>query len=243
MPDPYMARYLEWRLTHPPMMGGSDEAESEEATAETTEPVEAAAEATTPPPWGDDFNPERAWNTIQKQRDREKELEAEAKELHRLRNDPEAQKEFLESLGFEVPEDDDEPEETVEDDPINPRLSALEQKIQEREAAEAAKAFEDHLDELAKGKELELTPRQRKQILRDSIDAGFSPEATEKAFNELVDELTDYERRAIERYTGSKKTPTVPPSSKSATQTPDLDDPKARQAWLKERAEALSRPT
>lgn len=27
------------------------------------------------PPWGDDFDPERAWNTIQKLREREKELE------------------------------------------------------------------------------------------------------------------------------------------------------------------------
>lgn len=216
----------------------ADEGQAEAPQSEAEEPT------STPVPWGDDFDPERAWKTITHLRDREKELEPNAKALERLRagEDRDTFRELAEKFGYEIPDDEDdieEPEdETVEDDPNNKRLAEIERKIQEREAAEAAKQFEDHLDQLATGKEVELTSRQRKQILRDSLEAGFSPEATEKAFNDLIEELSEYEKRAIERYTGSKKTPAVPPSGKSATQVPDLSNEKERHEWLKQRLAA-----
>jgi hypothetical protein len=102
-----------------------------ETAQDAVEPNEPVAEA--PAPWGDDFNPDRAWRTITHLRDREKELEKQAKEFERLRNDPDAFREFVSELGYELPEDDDEPDTHEQPDFRDPRVDQiLAERDQER---------------------------------------------------------------------------------------------------------------
>ena len=46
------------------------------STTEEQAPHSTDAKPASAPPWGDDFNPERAWNTIQAQREENRELKA-----------------------------------------------------------------------------------------------------------------------------------------------------------------------
>lgn len=72
------------------------------------DPVVEPVAAVEPPPWGDDFDPQRAWSTIQKQRDEAKELRAKARQaddaLTRLKEIEDADKTELQKLEERVAE-------------------------------------------------------------------------------------------------------------------------------------------
>ncbi len=87
--------------------------EDTETEAEETTGAQGATEDTHP--WGDDFDPARAWSTIQQQREAENNLKNENRTLKeqaefasRLREDPQALREFLEEQGYEFELDDDD---------------------------------------------------------------------------------------------------------------------------------------
>ena len=211
-------------------------AESADATAEPGTPAPDA-----PPPWGDDFDADRAWKTISHLRGREKELESEAKRYKALTEDDNALREFLAEKGYELP-DDDEPDPDdfeSEDDPLADLRSEV-QSIKEfheaQKAERAVDAFAKHLGELSTGAEIELSDRDKQIVFRDALDMGGLTKAnTEKAFKAHTEYLRSYESRVRQGWQESKKT-TAPAvkSGTSATQVPDLDDPQSRVAWMQE---------
>jgi hypothetical protein len=218
---------------------------SDDPVIPADEPVEAAQSApeTTdaPPPWGEDFDAARAWQTITHQRRREAELEAVAREFERLKSDPDAQKEFISGLGYEVEEDD------IEDDEpgVNPDVAALKQQLddlaqwrEQREAEERAAAFNADVDRLAEEADVELDSDDREWIAYRASKAqgGFTPEAVQAAFKALYDRDIARAQRYGERLKNSKKAPVVSPPGVPATPAPtDLDDPQARVKYMLER--------
>jgi hypothetical protein len=218
---------------------------SDDPVIPADEPVEAAQSApeTTdaPPPWGEDFDAARAWQTITHQRRREAELEAVAREFERLKSDPDAQKEFISGLGYEVEEDD------IEDDEpgTNPDVAALKQQLddlaqwrEQREAEERAAAFNADVDRLAEEADVELDSDDREWIAYRASKAqgGFTPEAVQAAFKALYDRDIARAQRYGERLKNSKKAPVVSPPGVPATPAPtDLDDPQARVKFMLER--------
>ena len=160
-------------------------------SAEAAQSVEVADGS--PPPWGDDFDAARAWQTISHLRGREKELESDAKAWKRFREDEDARRETLTELGYSIADDDDEDldDEDFDDEPVTQVPKALQKELDElktwrsqQEQKEARQAFDDHLNSLAQGAEIELSPFERRAILAASIEAGFKPQHTEKAFKE-----------------------------------------------------------
>ena len=216
-------------------------AESADAQAEPGTP----APDTPPPPGGAEFDPARAWQTITHLRDREKELESEAKQAKALREDPNALREFLADLGYELPDDEDDDLETdfEEDDPIAPlrsEVQSIQEYIAEQRAERTVDAFAKHLSQLSADAELELSDRDKQIVFRDALDmkGGLNKANTEAAFKAHTDYLRSYESRVREGWQQSKKAPAAATNSgKSATQVPDLDDPRQRQAWMLEQME------
>lgn len=138
-------------------------------------------------------------------------------------------------LGVELA---DEEEETEDEDPYDQRLSKLEQAQNAQDEAENQRLFDNHLDELAEGAEVELSKRDRRLLLIASHENGFSPEATEEAFKEFLDERKAHDKAVIDGYRKSKNTPHV--SSVGGPMTTEdklpLDASRAeRQAWQTER--------
>lgn len=211
-------------------------AESADATAEPSTP----APDTTPPPWGDEFDPARAWQTITHLRDREKELESEAKQAKALREDPNALREFLADLGYELPDEDDDPDIDVEDDdpvaPLRSEMESIKEYIAEQKAERTVDAFAKHLNDLSTSAELELSDRDKQIVFRDALDLGGLTKAnTEKAFKAHTEWLQELDSRLRQGWQEKKKAPTPATNTgKSATQVPDLDDDRQRQAWMLE---------
>lgn len=132
---------------------------------------------------------------------------------------------------------EDEGDEEVED-PNEQRLAQIEQTLTAQQEAENQKAFDHHLDELAKGSEVELTQYDRRALQATSEENGFTPEATEAAFKQFVEERKAYEKSVITKYVdGKRNAPPVPPGGSNATEQPDLDDRQTRQAWMTERVQ------
>ena len=209
-------------------------AESADVQAEPGTP----APDTTPPPWGDEFDPARAWQTITHLRDREKELESEAKQAKALREDPNALREFLADLGYELPDEDPEDDIDVDDeDPIAPlrsQVQSIQEYIAEQRAERTVDAFAKHLDQLTTDAELQLSDRDKQIVFRDALDLGGLTKAnTEKAFKAHTEWLSELDSRLRQGWQEKKKAPTPATNTgKSATQVPDLDNAAARQAWM-----------
>lgn len=215
-----------------------------EPDAVTPETPEAVEEEVVVPPWGDDFDPERAWKTITHLRSREKELETAAKEYERLRSDPDAQAKFLEQLGYELADDDtDEPagEVDVEDDdePLDP----LEQRLARIEELEAQRAQEAQTQRLVTYVEREfdeiggLSDDQRTFVLNHARLLPFTPDGMPDIKSAHVAYL-EHVAALKKEWAGTKKAASVSPVGTSGTQVPNLDNPKERHEWLKQQLAA-----
>jgi hypothetical protein len=220
---------------------------SEDPTIPADEPVEAAQSApeTTdaPPPWGEDFDAARAWQTITHQRKREAELETVAKEYERLKSDPDAQKEFLSTLGYEVEDDDDMFDEQPQE---NPEVAALKKQLEDlatwrdrEEASRRESAFNADLDRLAEKAEVELDADDREWIAYRASKNGpenFTPEAVEAAFQALYERDIARAQTYGKRLKASKKAPVVAPAGQPATETKSITemDPEAHRAYARE---------
>ena len=228
----------------------ADEPTEQSAVEAETPDVEAPVSEDAPPPWGEDFDPSRAWNTITHLRDREKELAKQVKEFERLRSDPEAQRAFLNELGYEL---EDEPEETADDDepeyddPAMARIAALEKRLAEKERTESEAAGRAALEEQVEyaKKRMDATFEQlqvsdaderewivNKALTLDPIvdeNGRQVPDiaTAHKAFNELF-------TRKQKAWADTKNAPVVQPGT-AGTQVPDLSDPEQRHEWMRQR--------
>lgn len=231
MSDFDMARFLAWRRTHPPIMGGAPD-ENEDATADTADTAQGAVETTTtPPPWGDDFNPDRAWQTISHLRGIEKEWEPHVKAHQRLTGgeDPDAFRALAERYGFEITEGSPEPEDD-DDDPIAPlasKLEQIEQWQQQQQQRESVELFRDDVKALAAEAKVELTEKDYVRLYRDAeqhaatTKKNFDRAAVKEVFDEMVDERKAHEKAVIDRYRKSKDAPAPPPTGRAGEQAFD----------------------
>lgn len=225
-----------------------------------SEDLESAVEAeeTTPqgeveessPPWGEDFQPEKAWKTITTQRESERELKERLKQEQSVWDDEDALRERLKAAGFEIAEDeedvdDDEDLASYEDESqseYDKRIAALEAREQERQANAAVQQFKDHVNELAAKAEIELDDDDVEFLFTKSVNQGFTEKATEAAFEKYVERQKFREAQILERYRGSKKAPHISSSGQAASKTVDLDDPRARADYLDEKFGAIDLP-
>lgn len=210
----------------------ADDLDISDAAQEAVEPDNAPVESA---PWGDDFDPQRAWNTIQNLRNREKELEKAAKEYERLTSDPEAYYEHGTRQGWVELENDipEEPEAVADDDdPLHREVQELKSWKQQQEEAASLNAFNADLDKLCAENEVDLTAAQRRLVLVDSLNNGWNPDATKAAFEGLVTDLKSYEQQVIERYRASKKAPSPPRAGKAGEAEFDPTDRSERQARM-----------
>lgn len=191
---------------------------SEESTeaAESAEAAQGAVETEgSPPPWGDDFNPERAWQTITHLRGREKELEGEAKSWKKFQEDEEFRRQQLAGLGYEFEEgeaeqDDDDLDYDEETPKADPRVEKLLEWQSQLEQERGQERFSRDLEKFAGDRE--VSGRAREWIEIATSRGGNNPKALEQAVKdwfEFEDSLLDQGRRS------RPKSPT-PPSTPGA---------------------------
>lgn len=191
-------------------------------------PQEQAPETSEAPPWGDDFDAERAWKTITSQREREKELEPDAKAFKRLRDgeDPDTFKEIMEAYGYQIPEDDDDSYEDDEEDFVDPVVKEIEDLKQFKQSLEMERqiqAFNDEVERLAEaeGFKPEDLDDMDRLLIAQSANTGRNFDI-KKGFEAFLDYEKAKEQKAIERYKKSLEAPSSPVSGESASEVPDL---------------------
>lgn len=199
-------------------------------------PVDAAqgAEATEAPPWGDDFDAGKAWNTITTQRQAEKELK---EELRQIREDREAFLKFTEQHHRDLLADEEDEaagsEEDVEfedDDqiaPVRKDLDEIKAWQQEREAERVAAQIRTDLTAINEGSDWELDQFDHEQIVAAASrdPKGFDKAALERAHKSYIDRLNKAGEVYVERAKKPKPKPShVPNGGKAATGTTPVSE-------------------
>lgn len=213
---------------------------SEHPTDPAVEPVEiaqSAVESTPDVPWSaEEYDRERAYNTLQHVRAELKEAESKAREFERLQKDESAFRDFVSQRGYEIPDDEpDEPEFDLAEDPtadLRKTVDELRQWREQREANEAVDRFQSDVTQRAEKAGIELDDADRELLFVKSLNAGFTQDAIDKAFTDLAARNEAREKAAIERYLNSKRAPTPPQAGKAGEQSFDPLDRKQRLAHL-----------
>lgn len=170
-----------------------------------------------------------------------KQYEQDLAFVENLRTSPEAKEQFFRQLavehGYQLEDPDPEPMVATDDGEPPAWAAELLADKETRELASVASEMLDHIDQLAEGKKLELTVKQRDAIFREARDAGAHQASngkmvTERVFDEWFDDLSAAEQKAVERYRKSKRAPRVPAPGQPGTAQVDLKDPKQRRAVM-----------
>lgn len=227
------------------MSDQSDALETEGTqAAESAETAQGAVDTEgSSPPWGDDFDPQRAYDSLQAARKTEKELKERLRQAESVWEDEQALRDRLQAQGYVFEEDDTEDENLYDDEdtePADPRVEQHDQWIQQQQERQVLKEFNDDLEAAAKDANVKLTDRERRGILQESLANGFTPEATREALTGLIEDRKALRESWQAELKASKQAPHVPSSGQAATQTPDLDDDQTRRAWMAERYRALN---
>lgn len=178
--------------------------EAVETSTEITPQEQGTSDSFTdsPPQHGDELYPRyeqmqadytRKTQAVAEQR---RELEAyrdAAESWQRMQEDPDFQRQALEALGYEVPQDEEEeqvgyyePEQALSD----PRIDALMEAEQERSAQQVAAEIHDHIQTLAENAGVKLTQRQQASIFREAVDDGDpQPHRTQAIFEDFIDDV------------------------------------------------------
>lgn len=204
---------------------------------EETEETPAAEAETTAPPWGDDFDPQKAWDTIQAQRASEKELKEQAQRASEKWEQEEAHLEWMRAHGFEIADDEDEDPDLYEDDEGQPEVDPDVAWLKQRETD---RMYREDLEEaLPEGvKYRDLSEADRVYIQHKTTEGGANKAALGKAVKAWEQWRKDSETEAIERYRESKKTPHVSKVGTAATDDSnrlDIDDDAERHRRMAER--------
>ncbi len=198
------------------------------------------------PPWGDDFDASRAWNTIQTLREESKTAKgqlSEAKQaqelLSQLQSDPDLQAHLVREWGYDV-DDEGDYQDGQEPDPDD-RLAHLEQTVQSdiegRQQAELTNAVATHLEGLLG--DAQVTDREFNALLTDALqnpDKG----RTEELVQAFQQERQQFEKSAIEKYLASKKGPRLPPEGFQGSDKIDFSNEDQRIGLFKAAMEAAS---
>lgn len=146
---------------------------SDDLTDPADVPVEAAQDAVEPTsaesvPWSEEeYDRERAYNTIQNLRRRETDLEKEAKQFERLQTDPDAFREFVSQRGYELPDEDTDPADlATEDDPI----AAIRGEIAALKAERAAEQLQARTFETAARELKDIQKDAGRELTREEIE-------------------------------------------------------------------------
>lgn len=174
--------------------------------------------------------------------DREREERKAAKEeLRRIREDEDARREFLAELGYEIAEDEGEPDEDDDEERFETeRPKELEELLrwkQQQEAKEGQERFEKDLGEFAADRQVSKVAKD--WIALETSRTGNSPAALKKAVESWFAAEDELRASGRDDYRKSKKAPHVSPVGKSATKTPDLDNDDERVAWMAQRVADL----
>lgn len=192
------------------------------------------------PPWGEDFDAERAWSTIQTQRQAEKDLKARVGEYEQLLADPDA---LLSRLGYEVAADEEPQapggyEEQQEYDPVaemRGELDQLQGTIAQQQAQEIQREMGEHIDTLLTESDLKLTRKQRDAIAAEAWNGGEpSPAHTAQVVKDWADDLAAYRDEAVSGYRKSKRAPRAAPSGQPGSKQIDFSNDEERQRMFAE---------
>jgi hypothetical protein len=194
-----------------------------------------------PDGWTGEFDPHRAKATI----DRLREFETDAQQFRRLKEDPDAQRAFLEELGYEIPDDEPEqPDWMQEDDyadPTEARIAQVEDRLSQIQQQEEMQSLAAHVAELTQDSGLDV--EVQRQLFEIASQPGYNPQRTEKIVKQYISAVKAAEERAIEQYRESKRTQTPPPPGTAGEPAPDLKDDKARREYLGRLVDAYSQDT
>jgi hypothetical protein len=221
----------------------------------TQDAVDVDQQATTPPWTADDFDPERAWKRIENQRadlervrQENEALQTRAAQADRLREDPDALREFLGELGYQFTDDDEPDDNTEEDegvsDDLDPNLRELLEWKQRKEAEEeheklvaTVSAVNEQLDSLAEPDEIALDEEDRKYLLWAAATSsdGLTRDSVKAVYERHAERQKQLRKTLLGQVVDSKPASPVSPGGAEATEVPDLSDEATRHAWMIER--------
>lgn len=182
-----------------------------------------------PDGWTGEFDPHRAKATI----DRLREFETEAQQFRRLREDPEAQREFLAEIGYTVEDDEpDEPDVELDEfeDPNAAELRQIKSQVEEINEERELQQIAAHVAELTQDSGLDLDTQ--KLLFELASSPGRSVARTEKIVKQHISAVESAKEKAIEAYLESKRSPTPTPAGAAGEQAPDLRDDTTRRQHL-----------
>lgn len=167
---------------------------------QSAETAQGAVEPASSHPWGDDFQPDRAWQAIQNGRQTEKELKERLQSEQSVWDDENA---LLARIAEKYPhliaeeDEDDIPElEDEDDDPVvhDPRVDDLLAWREEQQVARAQEAFDQHYNELAAAAKQQHGVDLPAEMFAGAIVAaamqdprGLTRDTTEETFSKLVE--------------------------------------------------------
>lgn len=191
------------------------------------------------PPWGEDFDAERAWSTIQTQRQAEKDLKAQVAEYEQLLGNPDA---LLNQLGYETVADEDEqqfdPGYQEQEDPlaeIRGQVDQIQGTLAQQQAQEIHREMGDHIDSLLTESDLKLTKKQKAAIAAEAWNDGDpSPAHTAQVVKDWADDLAAYRDEAVSGYRKSKRAPRAAPQGQPGSKQVDFSNEEERQRMFAE---------
>ena len=192
-----------------------------------TPATDAAPEGT---PAEESINWEKRFKDLQPELTKAQQEAARLRAIDEGLRNPDRAAEILQDYGFSF--GDDIPDQEDDEAPVDPRVAAHDEWIQQQQQQEVLKAFNTHLDKLAGSPDV-LDEFDRQALLQESIQNGFNEAATEAAFDKWKKRQVDLEKKAVARYLKSKRdAPFVPPGGTGATEVTDPLDGNARRERL-----------
>jgi hypothetical protein len=224
-----------------------DEERPDEAPADAQGAVQAE---TSSPPWGDDFDADRAWRSIQAGRETEKELKERLRAAEAAWDDEDAAyqrvsekyKHWLEDDGSVESDDDDEYED--DDDPREAQLKELadrqaahDQWITEQKDQAQLRAYHADVDTVQAEKEVEFDQDDRVLIAQKAASYNndgkpFTKKELEKAVDWLIARDERVAQARLDRLKSSKRAPHVSAGGNAGKgPQPDMDTLEGRTAF------------
>ena len=161
-----------------------------------------------------------------------KERAEELEFLDALRSDPETQRALYEELAEILAESDEyeELEEGEEPNELEQTVRQLQQAEEQRQAAQLASQITSHIEQLAKGANVELDEDDLSDLFDRAIAGGeVNTQTTEAAFKAWHAREQAKQNKWQKAYLASKQNPTQQiPGGQSATDKPDLSSREER---------------